>query len=285
MVCFHFESPLLLSFWKWYYFHWQLTRWGKTHKPDSRDQLPCVLEDINDDDEEAPGYGYSSSAFGLLSQCMFCMIWWVGQVHFMKKECPYLWSSFQYPNYCDLCPAVRFEGCTGQPRTAYFSEDSKFKVAPDGAITLKRPLNLHKLETSFLVHAWDSTHKKFSAKVILKSVRHHQHRHHHHVGWAISWMSVYFSDCCWPGSSNRGTGILWGKIICGKDLWGTKWPPWLQEHLLVTTVKTTPRNCLTCGVRMRVTKIVSSWGQSFWLNSFLLGLGVAIGVIGSGSAG
>nr|XP_042133563.1 cadherin-1 isoform X3 [Peromyscus maniculatus bairdii] len=75
---------------------------------------------------------------------------------------------------------VKFEGCTGRPRTAYFSEDSRFKVATDGVITLSRPLKLHKLETSFLVHAWDSTHRKLSTRVILKSVGHHQHRHHHH---------------------------------------------------------------------------------------------------------
>ncbi|ERE79769.1 cadherin-1 [Cricetulus griseus] len=79
-----------------------------------------------------------------------------------------------------LLGKVRFEGCTGRPRTAHFSEDSRFKVATDGTITLSRPLKLHKLQTSFLVHAWDSTHRKFSTRVILKSVGHHQHRHHHH---------------------------------------------------------------------------------------------------------
>lgn len=59
------------------------------------------------------------------------------------------------------------------------SEDSRFKVATDGTITVKRHLKLHKLETSFLVHAWDSSHRKLSTKVTLKSVGHHHHRHHH----------------------------------------------------------------------------------------------------------
>ncbi|XP_021076002.1 cadherin-1 [Mus pahari] len=76
---------------------------------------------------------------------------------------------------------VRFEGCTGRPRTAFFSEDSRFKVATDGTITVKRHLKLHKLETSFLIHAWDSSHRKLSTKVTLKSMgHHHHHRHHHH---------------------------------------------------------------------------------------------------------
>lgn len=74
---------------------------------------------------------------------------------------------------------VRFEGCTGRPRTAFFSGDSRFKVATDGVITVKRHLKLHKPETSFLVHAWDSSHRKLSTKVTLKSMGHHHHRHHH----------------------------------------------------------------------------------------------------------
>lgn len=173
---------------------------------------------------------------------------------------------------------MRFEGCTGRPRTAYFSEDSKFKVAPDGAITLKRPLNLHKLETSFLVHAWDSTHKKFSAKVVLKSVKHHQHRHHHHVGWAISWMCVYFSDCCWPGFSNLDIGILWGKIICGKTLRGAKWPPWLQEHLSINHSQNYPqklfdlwgkgggdKNCLQLRTVFLTKLILIGFGGCCWI--------------------
>nr|XP_004661717.1 cadherin-1 [Jaculus jaculus] len=75
---------------------------------------------------------------------------------------------------------VSFEACTGRPRTVYFSEDSRFQVATDGVITVKRPVNLHKLETTFLVHAWDSTHRKLSVRVTLKSVGHHHHRHNHH---------------------------------------------------------------------------------------------------------
>ncbi|XP_012516060.1 PREDICTED: cadherin-1 [Propithecus coquereli] len=73
---------------------------------------------------------------------------------------------------------VSFEGCTGRPRTGYFSDDTRFKVGTDGEITVKRPLQLHNPETSFHVHAWDSTHKKFSTKVTLKAVGHHRNHDH-----------------------------------------------------------------------------------------------------------
>ncbi|KAM4801617.1 cadherin-1 isoform X4 [Urocitellus parryii] len=75
---------------------------------------------------------------------------------------------------------VTFEGCTGRPRSAFFSEDSRFKVGTDGVITVKRPVQLHRPETSFMVHAWDSSYRKLSTKVTLKAVEHHRHRRHHH---------------------------------------------------------------------------------------------------------
>uniref|UniRef100_A0A8C6AHB7 Cadherin-1 n=1 Tax=Monodon monoceros TaxID=40151 RepID=A0A8C6AHB7_MONMO len=75
---------------------------------------------------------------------------------------------------------VSFEGCTGLPKTAYVSDDTRFKVGTDGVVTVKRPLHLHHPEMSFLVHAWDSTHRKLSTKVTLKAVVHHHHHHHHH---------------------------------------------------------------------------------------------------------
>lgn len=44
-------------------------------------------------------------------------------------------------------------------------------------VTVKRPLKLHKLETSFPVYAWDASYRKLSTRITLKSVGHH---HHHH---------------------------------------------------------------------------------------------------------
>ncbi|XP_076988953.1 cadherin-1 isoform X2 [Tamandua tetradactyla] len=74
---------------------------------------------------------------------------------------------------------VSFEGCTGRPRTAYFSADSRFQVAPDGMVSVKRPLQLHDPETSFLVYAWDSAHRKLSTTVMLRATAHHRHHQHH----------------------------------------------------------------------------------------------------------
>uniref|UniRef100_A0A2K6KXA1 Cadherin-1 n=1 Tax=Rhinopithecus bieti TaxID=61621 RepID=A0A2K6KXA1_RHIBE len=68
---------------------------------------------------------------------------------------------------------VSFEDCTGRQRTAYFSLDTRFKVGPDGVITVKRPLQFHNPQIHFLVYAWDSTYRKFSTKVTLNTVGHH----------------------------------------------------------------------------------------------------------------
>nr|XP_035965048.1 cadherin-1 isoform X2 [Halichoerus grypus] len=73
---------------------------------------------------------------------------------------------------------VSFEGCTGEPRTAYTADDTRFKVSTDGVLTVKRPLQLHKPEMSFLVHAWDSSRRKLSTRVILKAAEHHHHHRH-----------------------------------------------------------------------------------------------------------
>uniref|UniRef100_A0A2K6SVK2 Cadherin-1 n=1 Tax=Saimiri boliviensis boliviensis TaxID=39432 RepID=A0A2K6SVK2_SAIBB len=76
---------------------------------------------------------------------------------------------------------VSFEDCTGQPRTAYFSVDTRFKVGTDGVITVKRPVQLHNPQIHFLVYAWDSTYRKFSTKVTLQAVGHPHHPHHESV--------------------------------------------------------------------------------------------------------
>uniref|UniRef100_A0A5F5PMP3 Cadherin-1 n=1 Tax=Equus caballus TaxID=9796 RepID=A0A5F5PMP3_HORSE len=75
---------------------------------------------------------------------------------------------------------VSFEGCTGQPRTVYASDDTRFRVGTDGVVMVKRPLQLHNPEMSFLVHAWDSSRRKLSTKVTVKAATHEHHRHHHH---------------------------------------------------------------------------------------------------------
>ncbi|KAG8521781.1 Cadherin-1 [Galemys pyrenaicus] len=88
--------------------------------------------------------------------------------------CSFGW---EFPNCCDLCPAVSFEACTGQPRTVYHSDDTHFKLGSDGVVMVKRALQLHSAERSFSVHAWDSSRRKLSTKITLKvaaAQRHHR---------------------------------------------------------------------------------------------------------------
>uniref|UniRef100_A0A8C3SZ42 Cadherin-1 n=1 Tax=Chelydra serpentina TaxID=8475 RepID=A0A8C3SZ42_CHESE len=77
---------------------------------------------------------------------------------------------------------VSFEGCAGRKRTAYLSDDTRFKVHTDGAVSVKRPLRLHGHERSFSIHAWDSAHKKHSAKVTVTRGGPRQRRHHRRTG-------------------------------------------------------------------------------------------------------
>ncbi|XP_056667241.1 cadherin-1 isoform X1 [Monodelphis domestica] len=75
---------------------------------------------------------------------------------------------------------VTFESCSGRKLNAYFSEDSRIRVTPEGFVRVKRPLQLHNLETSFSIQSWDATGKKFLTKLILKRSPKHQRRHLHH---------------------------------------------------------------------------------------------------------
>ncbi|XP_068848662.1 cadherin-1 isoform X2 [Capricornis sumatraensis] len=91
---------------------------------------------------------------------------------------------------------VSFEGCAGLPRTGYVSDDTRFKVHTDGLVTVKRPVHLHRPELSFLIHAWDSTHRKLSTKVTLTVSAHHHHHHRHHDSLSGTQMEVL----TFPGS-------------------------------------------------------------------------------------
>ncbi|XP_061449722.1 B-cadherin-like isoform X2 [Rhineura floridana] len=83
---------------------------------------------------------------------------------------------------------VNFEGCSGRTHPAIASGDTHFRVRPDGAVVVKRPLQLYIHEWNFFIHAWDAAGKKHSAKVTLRSRghgSHHQHRPHaepYHLG-------------------------------------------------------------------------------------------------------
>lgn len=123
-----------------------------------------------------------SPDYSLFCLCLVCMSWllWVNWSLLFGEKCSCL-ESAPFPNHCVFCFAVSFEGCTGRPRTVYYSSDSRFKVGTDGVVTVKRPLQFHKPEISFSIHSWDSTFRKFSTEVTLKAEGpHHQHHNHHH---------------------------------------------------------------------------------------------------------
>ncbi|XP_006878725.1 PREDICTED: cadherin-1 [Elephantulus edwardii] len=99
---------------------------------------------------------------------------------------------------------VSFEACTGRPRTVYYADDTRFRVGPDGVVTVTRPLQLHTPETSFHVQAWDSSHKKFSAKVTLKTAERHRHRRHHHHQHHVSFSGPQTEEIVFPNFHRGG---------------------------------------------------------------------------------
>ncbi|ETE69146.1 Cadherin-1, partial [Ophiophagus hannah] len=66
-------------------------------------------------------------------------------------------------------------GCAGRSPGAFLSQDTRFKLHPDGTVVVKRPLHLHNQDLSFLVHTWDLEGRKHSARVTLQ-LQHHGHR-------------------------------------------------------------------------------------------------------------
>ncbi|XP_072292923.1 B-cadherin-like [Eucyclogobius newberryi] len=69
---------------------------------------------------------------------------------------------------------VEFSDCSDRRRFVFHSEDSRFSVQSDGALTVKRHVTLHDDHRDFSVHAWDSNGNKFTALV---RVRHQEHHH------------------------------------------------------------------------------------------------------------
>ncbi|KAG7468590.1 hypothetical protein MATL_G00144530 [Megalops atlanticus] len=73
---------------------------------------------------------------------------------------------------------VSFSDCEGRQRALFLSEDSRFKVDPDGTVILKRAVTLHDGHKSFMLHAWGSQGKKDTARVTV--VHEPRQSHHHH---------------------------------------------------------------------------------------------------------
>ncbi|XP_072293448.1 B-cadherin-like [Eucyclogobius newberryi] len=78
---------------------------------------------------------------------------------------------------------VEFSDCSDRRRFVFHSEDSRFSVQSDGALTVKRHVSLHDGHRHFSVHSWDSNGNKFTALVRVQHQEHHQgdqNQGHHH---------------------------------------------------------------------------------------------------------
>ncbi|XP_040185594.1 blastomere cadherin-like [Rana temporaria] len=60
---------------------------------------------------------------------------------------------------------VTFDPCSSGPRALYSPDDTRFRVFPDGKVTVKRQVTLHDGSVSFVLNAWDGAGKKYSVTV------------------------------------------------------------------------------------------------------------------------
>ncbi|XP_069491652.1 cadherin-1-like [Ambystoma mexicanum] len=67
---------------------------------------------------------------------------------------------------------VSFEDCTGRKLRPYNVEESRFRINPDGTVSVKRQVQLHDGVKTFAVNTWDSTGKRFSAEVVVWNEKH-----------------------------------------------------------------------------------------------------------------
>ncbi|XP_071368176.1 B-cadherin-like isoform X1 [Centroberyx affinis] len=74
---------------------------------------------------------------------------------------------------------VGFDDCSGRTRFVFSSDDSRFKVEPDGTLKVKREVTLHDGHQDFSIHTLDSQGRKMTIPVM---VLHHGNHHGHHHG-------------------------------------------------------------------------------------------------------
>ncbi|XP_078524426.1 EP-cadherin-like [Lissotriton helveticus] len=66
---------------------------------------------------------------------------------------------------------VRFDDCTERRLRPFSVDESRFRIAPDGTVSLKRQVQLHGGVKIFTVHTWDSAGRKYSAEVAIRNER------------------------------------------------------------------------------------------------------------------
>ncbi|XP_066438769.1 blastomere cadherin-like [Eleutherodactylus coqui] len=69
---------------------------------------------------------------------------------------------------------VTFTSCSENNRALYSPDDTRFRVFPDGKITVKRQLTLHDGSVSFVLNAWDATGTRHSVPIFVWNEREQQ---------------------------------------------------------------------------------------------------------------
>lgn len=73
---------------------------------------------------------------------------------------------------------VTFDSCSSESRALFSADDSRFRVFPDGKVTVKRQVTLHDGSVSFVLNAWDGAGQKYSVTVFVWNEREQQETSH-----------------------------------------------------------------------------------------------------------
>ncbi|XP_075045188.1 cadherin-1-like [Mixophyes fleayi] len=66
---------------------------------------------------------------------------------------------------------VSFNTCSSNNRVLYSPDDTRFRVFPDGKVTVKRQLTLHDGSVSFVLNAWDPSGNRHSVPIYVWNER------------------------------------------------------------------------------------------------------------------
>ncbi|XP_056381938.1 blastomere cadherin-like isoform X2 [Hyla sarda] len=72
---------------------------------------------------------------------------------------------------------VSFTSCSTNNRVLYSPDDTRFRVFPDGKVTLKRQITLHDGSVSFVLNAWDAKGLRHSVPIFVWNEREQQKAH------------------------------------------------------------------------------------------------------------
>ncbi|XP_018412822.1 PREDICTED: cadherin-1-like, partial [Nanorana parkeri] len=93
---------------------------------------------------------------------------------------------------------VDFNTCSAGTLALYSPDDTRFRVFPDGKVTVKRQVTLHDGALSFVLNAWDAARKKHSVTVLVWNEREQQENSHllkrQKRDWTIPPLAIFEND-------------------------------------------------------------------------------------------